>query len=573
MKKRNIIAIIITIITIIATVKYWFIIRPLPVNFDILGHGTCNIEVQLNKKDNDEFKKVKSESVYINLDEKKHADVLVNRAKYPKRIKLILSNLSTNEPITISNIQFRDGRFTLENIEKFKVDGASVVNKDNKLILTPNNDVITLIYPDTLHIRARMDFDFLVFGIILILVYLLAYKLSNYVAEFNTIKGKSRVEVIFLTVFFVFLLIPMIHMNKDDISPQENRTLAKWKPIIAENNTINFEFGNNFNEWFNDRFNLRQAFVNLRSYITMIVANKCEKGVFDNKTKTIYPKWSFGHIDIDIIKYNIKALYDFNNWCHKHNIKLYILIVPNKADIHTTRFDYINDDYKHKAFVDYISEINYENEIKVIYPYSAMLNAVNNGKQLYFKTEHHWTDDGAFVGYNELMKMIVKDYPDVRVLNSNDFNYTYNNMVRGDFWRDFGNGQDCWRIGISDLTCSMYHHYDYTYYKHKDFDNLNETIINTKYHFGKIYHYNGGANYRVIQLGTSMNENLTEFIPFTFRDVKRIRNNNVKDLNEKEEFKIMKYYEKEMLAYKPDIIIFCITYEDIRSLHNLFNRE
>ena len=40
------------------------------VNFDILGHGACNIEVQLNNKDDDEFKKVKSKSIYINLDEK-----------------------------------------------------------------------------------------------------------------------------------------------------------------------------------------------------------------------------------------------------------------------------------------------------------------------------------------------------------------------------------------------------------------------------------------------------------------------------------------------------------------------
>ena len=55
MKKRTVIAIIITIITIIATNKYWFVIRPMSVNFDIFGHGACNIEVQLNNKDDDEF--------------------------------------------------------------------------------------------------------------------------------------------------------------------------------------------------------------------------------------------------------------------------------------------------------------------------------------------------------------------------------------------------------------------------------------------------------------------------------------------------------------------------------------
>lgn len=573
MKKRTVITIIITVIAIIAARKYWFFTEPLPVSFDISGHGSCNIEVQLNKKDNFEFKKIKSASEYINLDGKKHIDMLVKKSKHPKKIKIILSCFSSDKPITIGNLQLKNGEFSIYNIDKFKVYGANTVIKDNKLILTPNSDMITLIYPETLQVNAKANFDFMLFAIILILVYLLAYKLSDYAAEFNTFKGKSRIEIIFLTIFFVFLLIPVIHINKNDISVQENRTLAKWKPLTDENNRINFEFGNDFNKWFNDRFNLRQSFVNFHSSFTMLITNKCEKGVFDNTTKTIYPEKSFEHTDINVIKDNFKALYDFNNWCDEHNIKLYILIVPKKADIHTTDLDYINDNYKHNAFLDYIAKINKENKIKVIYPYTSMINAVKEGKQLYFKTEHHWTDDGAFIGYRELMKEIKKDYPNIRVLNHDDFDYSYNKMVRGDFSRYFGYGQDCHRIGISDLVCGKYHHYDYKYYRHKDFDNLKAITVNVKYHLGKIFRYDYGADYRVIQLGTSMNENLTEFIPFTFKDVKRIRNNSVKDVEEKDEFKIMKYYEKEMLDYKPDIIIFCITYSNIADLHNLFNRE
>ena len=74
-------------------------------------------------------------------------------------------------------------------------------------------------------------------------------------------------------------------------------------------------------------------------------------------------------------------------------------------------------------------------------------------------------------------------------------------------------------------------------------------------------------------MGTSQNENLSEFIPFTFNSVKRLRNNNVQGIKTSEEFKIMKYYEKEMLDYAPNIIIFCITYNNIPELHKIFNKE
>ena len=125
-------------------------------------------------------------------------------------------------------------------------------------------------------------------------------------------------------------------------------------------------------------------------------------------------------------------------------------------------------------------------------------------------------------------------------------------------------------MGISEFVCKKYHQFDYTYYKYKDFDNLKTTVINTEHHFGKLYDYDKGANYKVIQLGTSQNENLTEFIPFTFKHVKRLRNNNVQGIKAEEEFKIIKYYKDEILEYKPNMIIFCITYNNISELHKLF---
>lgn len=553
MKKRTIIAIIITIITIIATNKYWFVIRPLPVNFDILGHGTCNIEVQLNKKDNDEFKKVKSESVYINLDEKKHADVLVNRTKYPKRIKLILSNLSTNEPITISNIQFRDGRFTLENIEKFKVDGAKVVNKDNKLILIPNSDVIALIYPDTLHIRARMDFDFLVFGIIFILVYLLAYKLSNYVAEFNTIKGKSRVEIIFLTIFFIFLLIPMIHMNQDFRSDQENRTLATWKPLIAEDNTINFEFGKNFNEWFNDRFNLRQHLI----YIHYLIKYSFNQYLYINNLVFIKDNnWVLGATPGTskrdaFTPYVLSYLDEVSKFCKQNNIKLYIVDIPSREHLYIDKYKYIR-----KSNLDLIPS-NINSRLNIIYPYKEFLEA-SNTDYVYFKTDHHWTDYGAYIVCNLLLKNIKVDFPQVRLLNKNDYLITKSKNVKSEELREYNEG-----VEVRYFAPFLRQYADeildtnYDYYTNKDESNLKTVVFDEPYKHGKEFHYKNGTDLKVVLLGNSMNENLNDFLPYQFKSVIYYRLNRPRDISEQEMWDVLKHYKQEIINNKPDIVILC----------------
>lgn len=73
----------------------------------------------------------------------------------------------------------------------------------------------------------------------------------------KNIDKQSRIDIIFLTIFFTFLFIPMSKINQDEISSQENRMLAKWQPLINEDREINYNFGKDFNEWFNDRFYLR----------------------------------------------------------------------------------------------------------------------------------------------------------------------------------------------------------------------------------------------------------------------------------------------------------------------------
>lgn len=79
--------------------------------------------------------------------------------------------------------------------------------------------------------------------IITVISFLVLWKIVNYISNFKTIKQASRLDIIFLTLFFIILFIPMSHISKKDISTQENRTLTKWRGLIKPNGEINFEFG------------------------------------------------------------------------------------------------------------------------------------------------------------------------------------------------------------------------------------------------------------------------------------------------------------------------------------------
>ena len=87
-RKRTILSIIITFVCITLTNRLWFSINPLQISFNAEGAGNTKFEVFLNKKDNNDFKKVKYGVVEKNLDETDFVELFINRVHGAKRVKL-----------------------------------------------------------------------------------------------------------------------------------------------------------------------------------------------------------------------------------------------------------------------------------------------------------------------------------------------------------------------------------------------------------------------------------------------------------------------------------------------------
>ena len=109
-------------------------------------------------------------------------------------------------------------------------------------------------------------------SIILILSFLLFYKLFDYIADFKTIKHKSRIEIIFLVAFFVILFIPLSNISQEKTSNSENRTLAIYKPFINKKGEINYNFGKNYDKYFNQGDKERNTLTEFNSNNTELLS-------------------------------------------------------------------------------------------------------------------------------------------------------------------------------------------------------------------------------------------------------------------------------------------------------------
>ena len=224
---------------------------------------------------------------------------------------------------------------------------------------------------------------------------------------------KSKVDIVFLAIFFTFLFIPMCHINNEKISKEENRTLAVVEPLIKDKK-INFNFTNSVNNWFHDRFFLRKQFIALHSKIYKIFyLNKkpiMVNGVIFGKEDWLFLGWkasikSYQNARLlsdKELKEIDEYLKNINDFCIKNNKKFLFVIAPDKSRIYP---EFYNDKIKKKGdystaqqLVDYISE---HSKTPSIYLKDTLIS--KKGKNLlYFKQDTHWNLLGAYWGYLDI---------------------------------------------------------------------------------------------------------------------------------------------------------------------------
>ncbi|OLA95045.1 MAG: hypothetical protein BHW64_00720 [Candidatus Melainabacteria bacterium LEY3_CP_29_8] len=554
-----------TVLCLILTNKLWLVFKPLSVNFDFEGNGKYNIEVQLNKKDNNEFKKIKSDNKKFVINNGEKLNFEIKRAKYPKRIKFIFISENDKETFKISNINIQNIEYKIDN---FEASGANLKIINNKLIIYPLSNESELIYKNKLNIKPLIKFEFEIFIIILVVSFLFFFKIVDYIANFKTIKQASRLDILFLTSFFIILFIPMSHINKNDISLQENRTLAKWNGFIKPNGEINLKFGEDFNNWYNDRFNLREKTININQKIKQSFEPYlyCTQYACWNK-RTNWMYWpsrftQYNLYDQDTYIYSLKKLKEFSQ---NNKIDLYVMVVPTKCSIYHKEINSsLTPTNEPQAVKELIKAVEDNTKINFIYPYDTFKNNMDKDL-LYYKADHHWTQKGSFIGYNLLMNKMKEKYPNIKATKENDYNISYDNHKTAD------NSQ----YNVLKLNNEKVFDVGYQTYSYKDYaSRTSSNIILSKNYSLLKYHYtykNALNKQRVMLVGDSFGLNLTTFLSYTFKETVELFARTPNG-HEYENFN-MKRFENEITKYKPDILIICLSESGINRLNYLYRKD
>lgn len=212
-------------------------------------------------------------------------------------------------------------------------------------------------------------------------------------------KNKTRSKLI-AAVFIVFIsaaAVLYVFTPKKSFSETEKRYLAEF-PEFSFSSLVSGKFTAGFEEYLSDHAPFRNVLVSLNSYFELLKGNNGSNGVYLGSDGWLIEKPFDRENRFDT---NVRRITAF---AKSTDVPTAIAAVPEKGYVYGEKLPknalaYLDDEYLAKL------SAQCEGSVQVI-DLSEALKARKDEKQVFYKTDHHWTCAGAYVGYTEICRAL-----------------------------------------------------------------------------------------------------------------------------------------------------------------------
>lgn len=208
-------------------------------------------------------------------------------------------------------------------------------------------------------------------------------------------KRTSFIPAIIFIVFIYVMTILFFVLPKKEFSPLEKKYLSE--PVeFSFSSLFDGSFGEDFETYLTDHIPARQFYVGLNSYYTKSLGNNCINGIYSGFEGYLIAQPG----GTEQFEKNVGVI---NNFANKVDIPVTVMVVPNTGYIMDDKLPPVHNKYTDKEQFKLMEETFSQNEnIRFVNILEQFDTLADEGQQLYYKTDHHWTTNGTYHAYKTL---------------------------------------------------------------------------------------------------------------------------------------------------------------------------
>lgn len=196
------------------------------------------------------------------------------------------------------------------------------------------------------------------------------------------------------TVIFVFALLLFL-LPKKKYSETERRTLATF-PHFSFESLIEGKYTKEISDFCSDRFPMRETMRNITA-VSSLAALQFENGnVILGGEHQLIKRVTYSDYDYERLDGNLSEIKKFSDTLAKRDVPTSLFVAPKTSDIVKKSYPPYFYDTTKKAFDMALSLENAYNCNE------ELISAYDDGEYVMFRTDHHYTQMGAYYAYLSL---------------------------------------------------------------------------------------------------------------------------------------------------------------------------
>lgn len=218
----------------------------------------------------------------------------------------------------------------------------------------------------------------------------------------NRIPKIALIAVFCAVLFTLFVLMLALPKHAGEISPLEFRALASH-PIKGktaeklETNIITGQFTKDVDKFLEDHFPGRSFLIALDSYYTRLTGRNADKSVVWGKNGRLFD----APLETDYEQADKNAAM-IDRFAEANGLDSVFVVVPSSSVLCESELPLLHLDYHDAELQAHIAGASGARVPDLIGLYSA----AGDCSPYFYRTDHHWTMDGAYLCYSELCGML-----------------------------------------------------------------------------------------------------------------------------------------------------------------------